>query len=79
MIEAIQDFPLYNGENVLVNYKVGNVVEVSNKALKEKLILSGKCALIDPREKAEPVENKVLDDYEKKIEPPAKKRKKRKS
>lgn len=78
MIEAAKDFPLYNDENVLIYYKIGDPVDV-NKALSEKLILSGKCRLHDPREKKESVENKIVDDYEKKIDPPAKKRKKRKS
>ena len=78
MIEAIKDFPLYNDEKVLVNYKVGDFVAVRDQKLIDKLILSGKCSLHDPRQKEEPAESKVLDDYEKKIEPPAKKKRKRK-
>lgn len=78
MIKAIRDFPLYNDDKILINYKSGDTVEIKDKALVEKLILSGKCELHDPREAKATTEKKVLGDYEKKVIPPAKKRKKRK-
>lgn len=77
MIKAIRDFPLYN-DGVLVHYKSGDIVPVTSGALKNKLIISGKCELHDPREAKATTEKKVLGDYEKKVIPPAKKRKKRK-
>lgn len=78
MIKAKQDFPLYNDDNKLINYKPGDVVEVRSQALVKKLILSGKCELHDPRKKSEPVSKKIVENYEKQIEPTAKKKKKSK-
>lgn len=79
MIEAIKDFPLYT-DGVLIYYKTGDVVPVRSGALMNKLILSGKCELSDPREKVQPTEEKIADVYEKQIDTPIKKkRKKRKS
>jgi len=78
MIEAIKDFPLYT-DGVLIYYKAGDFVPVRDKALKNKLILSGKCAIPDPREKAQPTEEKIADVYEKQIDTPIKKKRKRKS
>lgn len=78
MIKAIQSFPLYNDDKELINYKIGDVVAVSDKALIKKLILSGKCKLYDHRKKEVPASKKIIGDYEKKIDPPAKKKKTRK-
>jgi len=78
MIEAIKDFPLYT-DGALIYYKAGDLVPVKSGALKNKLIISGKCQLHDPREKVQPEEAKIVDVYEKKIDTPIKKKRKRKS
>lgn len=78
IIKAIKDFPLYDDNGDLKKYVTGEVVNIRNKALVEKLIDCGKCEIDDPRKKESPAENKVIDDYEKKIDPPAKKKRKRK-
>ena len=78
MIKATKDFPLYDTQGKLVNYKAGDIVDVNDKALSEKLILCGKCTLHDPRKKEDPIENKVLETPERKIEKPAKKKRSKK-
>lgn len=76
MLKAIKDFPLYD-DKILVNYEPGDFVPVRDKELIKKLILSGKCELHDPREKVKTEEAKIVDVYEKKIDTPIKKRKRK--
>ena len=78
MIKAVKEFPLYDDSGELTYYEVGDIINVSGKRLIEKLILSGKCELYDPREMKSFIDNKIIDDHEKKIIQPTKKKKNRK-
>lgn len=78
MIKAIKDFPIYDDSKKLVYYKSGETVYIKDQKLIDKLILSGKCTLHDPRKKSTSIESKIIEDYEKQVDVPAKKKRRKK-